>query len=344
MSTAKQPGRRVTISDIAERAGVSIGAVSFALNGRKGVSDETRERVLRVARELNWAPGSAARSLAEAKTDTYGLVLARDPQTLGMEPFYMRFLAGVEAELSTRSSGLLLQVVASPADELETLKHWHAARRVDGVLLVDVTVDDPRVAWCSGPSALPAVVVADPSVAGDLTCVWTDDATSMRQAITHLVELGHRRIGRVAGVQAYVHTRIRDSAFLAITQQLGVEAQLLRTDYAPESGRRATLKALRSKTPPTALIYDNDVMAVAGLGLASELGLSVPGDLSIIAWDDSVFCEHTFPTLTALSHDVLAFGSHAARRLFDVIAGAPSGHFLDSTPTLIIRGSSGPAG
>lgn len=343
MSTAKRPGRRVTISDIAERAGVSIGAVSFALNGRKGVSDETRERVLQVARELNWAPGSAARSLAEAKTDTYGLVLAREPHTLGMEPFYMSFLAGVQAELSTRSSGLLLQLVPSTEAELDILAHWQAARRVDGILLVDVTVDDPRVAWCGGPGALPAVVVADPSVAGDLTCVWTDDTTSMQEAVTHLADLGHRRIGRVAGVRAYAHTRIRDSAFLAITQQLGLEAQLLRTDYAPESGRRATLRALRSKTPPTALIYDNDVMAVAGLGLATELGLGVPDDLSIIAWDDSVVCEHTFPTLTALSHDVLAFGSHAARRLFDVIDGAPAGHFLDSTPALVVRGSTGPA-
>ena len=343
--SAKRPGRRVTISDIAERAGVSIATVSFALNGRKGVSDETRERVRRVAADLNWAPGSAARSLAEARTDTYGLVLARDPHTLGMEPFYMRFLAGVEVELSRRAIGLLLQVVDSSEGELATLQRWQAARRVDGVLLVDVTVDDPRVAWCSRPDALPAVVVADPSVAGELTCVWTDDATSMRAAVAHLAELGHRRIARVAGIRAYAHTRIRDSAFLAATQQHGVEAQLLRTDYAPESGRRATRRALRSATPPSALIYDNDVMAVAALGVAAELGLRVPADVSIIAWDDSVLCEHTFPTLTALSHDVLGFGSHAARRLGDVIAGTgPSGHFLDSTPRLVVRDSTGPAG
>ncbi len=342
--SAKSSGRRVTISDIAERAGVSIATVSFALNGRKGVSDETRERVKQVAADLNWAPGSAARSLAEARTDTYGLVLARDPHTLGMEPFYMRFLAGVEVELSRRAIGLLLQVVATPADELATLQRWCAARRVDGVLLVDVQVDDPRVAWGATPDALPAVVVADPSVAGDLSCVWTDDATSMRAAVAHLAELGHRRIARVAGIRAYAHTRIRDSAFLAATQQHGIEAQLLRTDYAPESGRRATRRALRSATPPSALIYDNDVMAVAALGVAAELGLRVPDDLSIIAWDDSVLCEHTFPALTALSHDVIAFGTHAASRLADVIAGgsARAAH-LDSTPALVVRGSTGPA-
>lgn len=342
MTSTNRPGRRVTINDIAKRAGVSIGAVSFALNGRKGVSDETRERVLRVAEELNWAPASAARSLAEAKTNTYGLVLARDPQTLSIEPFYMRFLAGVEAELSKRATGLLLQVVGSPEDDLETLKRWRAERRVDGVLLVDIAVDDPRVAWCSEPGGLPAVVVGDPGMAGRLSCVWTDDVTSMREAVAHLAALGHRRIGRVAGIRAFMHTRIRDSAFLAVTQQLGVEAQLLRADYGPESGRLATEAALRATDRPTALIYDNDVMAVAGLGVAHELGLAVPGDVSIIAWDDSVLCEHTYPSLTALSHDVLAFGSHAARRLTELISGGTPAHYLDSAPTLAVRSSTGP--
>ena len=107
--------------------------------------------------------------------------------------------------------------------------------------------------------------------------------------------------------------------------------------------RRATREALAASERPTALIYDNDVMAVAGLTVAMEQGLSVPADLSIIAWDDSVLCEHTFPKLTALSHDVVAFGAHAARRLFDVVAGAEPQAFLDSTPHLIVRGSTGPA-
>lgn len=333
---------RVTINDIADRAGVSIGAVSFALNGRKGVSDETRERVIRVADELGWAPASAAKSLAGSKTETFGLVLARDPNNLGVESFYMQFLAGLEAELSQRSYGLLLQVVPSVDEELETIRKWRNARRVDGLLLVDVRLHDPRIAFLSDSSLMPAVVVGDPSVAGGLTCVWTDDAASMREAVQHLAGLGHRRIARVAGLDYFAHTNIRDKAFLEETAALGIEASVLRTDYSPETGAAVTRLALEGQDRPTAFIYDNDVMAVAGLTVAMELGLSVPGDVSIIAWDDSVLCEHTFPKLTALSHDVVAFGAHVARRLFSVVGGASPQAFLDSTPKLHVRGSTGP--
>jgi len=199
-NTGRPPVSRITIADIAERAGVSIGAVSFALNGRKGVSEDTRERVRRVAEEMGWAPTRAARALAGARTDTFGLVLARDPHTLGVETFYTRFIAGMESELAKRSYGLLLQVVPSRAEELTTIKKWRASRHVDGLLLVDLAADDARVALCAEPNAIPAVVVGDPSVAGGLTSVWTDDATSMRQAVRHLSRLGHRRIAHVSGL------------------------------------------------------------------------------------------------------------------------------------------------
>ena len=87
---------------------------------------------------------------------------------------------------------------------------------------------------------------------------------------------------------------------------------------------------------------DLPMLKLAGLGVAHELGLAVPGDVSIIAWDDSVLCEHTYPSLTALSHDVLAFGSHAARRLTELISGGTPAHYLDSAPTLAVRSSTGP--
>lgn len=335
--------KRVTINDIAERTGVSIAAVSFALNGRKGVSDETRERVLKVADDLGWAPAVAAKSLAEDRTETFGMVLARDPKNLGVESFYMQFLAGLEAELAERSYGLLLQVVPSVDDELETIKKWRNGRRVDGMIMVDVRVDDPRIELASKANALPAVIVGDPSVAGGLTSVWTDDASSMREAVQHLADLGHRRIARVSGLEFFAHTKIRDDAFEAEMEERGLDAVVLRTDYSPESGASISRQAMQEPDRPTAFIYDNDIMAVAGLSVAMELGLSVPGDVSIVAWDDSVLCEHTYPKLTALSHDVVAFGSHVARRLFGVVGGAEPAAFLDSTPHLHVRGSTGPA-
>ncbi|WP_394553386.1 LacI family DNA-binding transcriptional regulator [Agromyces sp. MMS24-JH15] len=333
----------VTIAQIAERAGVSPGAVSFALNGRKGVSERTRAHILLVADELGWAPGSAAKALAEAKSNIFGLVLARDPKNLGVESFYMQFLAGMETELSPRGYGVLLQVVPDAPSELMTLRRWRTTRRVDGVLLVDLRADDPRAAYLAGHPELPTVAVADPAFVSDLTTVWTDDATAMREAVRYLASLGHRRIARVAGLAELAHTQIRDAAFVAEIAELGLEGEVLRTDYSPEQGAAATGSALASERPPTAFVYDNDIMAIAALGVLARAGLRSPDDVSIIAWDDSLLCRHSVPSLTALSHDVVAFGAHAARRLFEVAAGAAPQSHLDSTPRLAVRESTGPA-
>jgi len=334
---------KCTIADIARRAGVSTGAVSYALNNRPGVSQATRERILAVAAELGWQPSAAARSLSGSRTETVGLVLARDPSALGSESFYMQFIAGIESELEKRSYGLLLQVVPTLDAEVATYRTWRAARRVDGVVLVDPRVDDPRVGLLSEPDALPAVVVGDPTLARGLMNVWTDDAAAVRESVRYLHGIGHRRIVRVGGTEGYVHTLIRDTAFREETERLGMRGLVSRTDYTPGEGASATRALLTAPGErPTAFIYDNDVMALAGLGVASELGLRVPSDLSIVAWDDSPLCLATYPRLSALSHDVTGFGAHVARRLFDRLDGRPAASFLDSTPTLHLRGTTGP--
>jgi len=204
---------RITMPDNARRAGVSTGAVSYALNDKPGVSEETRARVIGIAAELGWAPSSAARSLSGARSEAVGLVLARDPNLLGVESFYMQFLAGIETELSKRSYALTLQVVPDLDAELRTYRAWQAARRVDGVIVVDPRSDAPRLDFFRGKDALCAVVVGDTSLASGLTNVWTDDATAMRESVRYLYAMGHRRIARVGGVETFGHTLIRDRAF-----------------------------------------------------------------------------------------------------------------------------------
>lgn len=291
---------------------------------------------------MGWAPASAARSLAESKTNTFGMVFARDPQILGLEAFYMQFLAGLETELSRREYGLLLQVVPDAESELRTIRQWRTARRVDGIILVDVRVDDPRVAYLTENPGLPAVAVGDPAHTGKLSSVWTNDGNAMRAAVQYLAGLGHRRIAWVGGPSNLSHTLARNQAFLSEAGRLGCDGLVFCTDYSPAQGAEATKAALETKERPTAFIYDNDIMAMAGLAQLSQAGLGSPGDVSVVAWDDSLLCQHTVPTLTALSHDVAGFGAHVARRLFDVLGGAEPASFLDSTPWLQPRGSTGP--
>lgn len=332
---------RITIADIARRAGVSTAAVSYALNGRPGVSDTTREQVLQIAAELGWAPSSAARSLSGAYTETVGLVLARAPETLGFESFYMQFVAGIESVLSERDYGLLLQVAPDLPAELRTYRKWRAARRVDGVVMVDPRVPDPRLDLLVAPDALPAVVVGDPSLSGGLTSVYTDDAAAMRSCVAYLAELGHTRVGHVTGTPEFGHTHIRDEAFRREAAARSLATEVRRADYTPDAGAAAT-RDLLSPGGVTAIVYDNDAMALAGLGAAHEAGVRVPEDVSLVAWDDSPVCRAAYPQLTALSHDVAGYGAHVARRLFERMAGQGPASYRDSTPALRVRGSTAP--
>ncbi|MFC0627023.1 LacI family DNA-binding transcriptional regulator [Kribbella deserti] len=333
---------RVTIKEIARRAGVSKGAVSYALNGQPGVSDATRARVLKVAEELEWVPNRAARMLSAARSETFGLVLARTAKTLSEEPFYMGFIGGVESVLSTKGYALTIQVVPDLETEMAAYRKWSAERRVDAVIVVDLRVDDPRVPLLQ-KLELPALVVGDKSLAGGLTCVWTDSTTAMTEAVEHIAELGHQRIARVAGPPEHGHVWMRGQAFAAAADRLGLTGTVVHTDFSGDEGASVTRQLMTSGPDrPTAVIYDNDLMAVAGLGVIHELGLAVPDDVTIIAWDDSTLCRITHPTLSAMSHDVVEYGGRVAHHLFELLDGAEPAAHLNSTPKLQIRGSSGP--
>jgi DNA-binding LacI/PurR family transcriptional regulator len=334
--------KRPTIADIARVAGVSKGAVSYALNGQPGVSEATRQRILTIAAEIGFKANSAARALSGSSAGAVGLALCRPARILGVEPFFMELISGIEAELSARSYGLTLQVVADHATEIAVYERWWGERRVDGVLIVDVRVDDRRLEAVRSLQ-LPAIAIAGPGEFPGVPHVWSDDAAAVAEAVEYLFALGHRTIARVGGPADLLHTAIRTEAFAAVCGRLGVRhAVTVPSDYSDEEGSRATRRLLSSGGRPTAIIYDNDIMAVAGLAVAQEMGLSVPGDLSIVAWDDSVLCRLVHPPLTALSRDVAAYGTKAARQLLALIGDGAASPVQDETAHLVPRGSTAP--
>ncbi|WP_406472448.1 LacI family DNA-binding transcriptional regulator [Streptomyces sp. NBC_01615] len=342
MTTAPTP--RVTIKDVAARAGVSKGAVSLAFNHKPGLSDATRDRIFEAARELGWAPNLAARSLSNQRVNVVGLAICRPAKLLGLEPFYMEFISGVESVLTEHSCSLLLRLVRNLEEEVGLQDAWWKGKQVSGSILVDFRDGDPRVAAVER-LGMPVVAVGHPSLTGSLTSVWTDDATAVTEAVRYLAALGHRRIARVGGAAALGHTSIRTAAFDEVGRGLGLEgAWQVTTDFSGDAGARATRSLLTSAASdrPSAIVYDNDIMAVAGLSVAAEMGLSVPGDVSLLAWDDSQLCRLTHPTLSAMSHDVHGFGAEVARTLFGVITGEGGGSHPVATPVLTPRGSTAP--
>jgi DNA-binding LacI/PurR family transcriptional regulator len=334
--------KRATIADIARAAGVSKGAVSYALNGRPGVSEATRARILHVAEQFGWHPSSAARALSDGRAGVLGLIVDRPARTLGIESFFMSLISGIEATLSGRSIGLLLQVTDDRTAELAAYRRWWAQRNVDGVILVDLARDDPRVGLLE-QLQMPAVVVGGPHGLGRLPGVWSDDRAAVTAVVDYLAALGHRRIARVAWLTHFWHTQVRTEALEAAAARLGIaDVHTVHTDYTGEAGAQVTRALLARRPAPTAIIYDNDVMAVAGVSVAHEMGVSVPRQLSMVAWDDSPLCQLTHPQLSAVSRDIAAFGAHAADRLLAVVAGEEVASFEDATPIFIPRGSTAP--
>lgn len=315
-------------------------AVSFALNGQPGVSAATRERILAIASEIGFQPSSAARALSDGRAGSFGFVFDRPARMLGIESYFMQLLSGIQAELSRDHIALLFTTAEDQAEEIEMYRTWWAQRRVDGVFLVDLQVRDQRVATLQ-ELRMPAIVFGTPKGAGPLPAVWQDDAAATRTVVEYLVGLGHRRLARVSGIPRYWHTKLRANALREAASAAGLEAVSVEGDYTSEHGAEATRELLRSARPPTAILYDNDLMAMSGLSVAQHMGVQVPAELSIVAWDDSALCELVHPSLTALRRDIAAGGAEGARRLIKLISGSQVGNYQEPPPVLIKRGSTG---
>lgn len=330
--------RRPTIADIAQRAGVTKAAVSFALNDQPGVSPATRARILQIAAEIGWQPNSAARALSDGRAGAFGLVIDRPAGFLGAEPWFMQLIAGIQGELAAVHTALLFTVAEDRRAEIDLYRRWWGQRRVDGVFVVDVRLDDPRIPVLK-ELALPAVVVGKAQSAGGLATVSTDDGAGARTVVRHFADLGHKRIAHVTGMADLWHTRVRSEALRDEARTVGIESVSVSADYTAEGGAQATSRLLKRRIPPTAILFDNDLMAVSGLGAAQRLGVEVPDELSIAAWEDSVLCSLVHPSLTALTHDVLAYGAHAAKSLLDLLAGGAPGDRAEPAPVLTVRES-----
>jgi len=314
--------RRTTIEDVARLAGVSKGAVSIALNGHVGVADATRARISEAARTLSWRPSLHARALLASRSFALGLVISRPPELLAADPFFPALIAGVESILASRGLALVLQVVdGDPITEAASYRRLADEGRVDGVLLTDLRIDDPRFAWLTELD-LPAVAVGRPSAGCPFPWLDTGDREGVRQAVRHLIALGHRRIAHVGGAPGYVHSAARRQAWEDELRAHGLEPELfIAGDFTGEGGATATRQLLESRPRPTAIIYANDLMAIAGMSAAVEAGLALPDQLSVIGIDDIPLAAHVRPALTTVRQDATEWGRAAARSLVALVEG-----------------------
>jgi DNA-binding LacI/PurR family transcriptional regulator len=336
--------RQARSQDVAELAGVSRTTVSFVLNDVPGVkiSEETRQRVLKAARQLNYYPTAAARSLASGKTRRVGLVLGEGQKHLSADAFLPTFLQGVTTSLHRRGYLLVLQM-AEDIPSHEAYVRLIREQQVDGLIISGPRSDDPLL----------------PELADDrfpfllhgrlddyrLPCVDVDNKAGAYQAVTHLIGLGHRRIGFVSNAPLpYAGAQDRFAGYRqALTEHsLPLDDDLVRiAAFLPEEGEAAMEELLALPERPTAVFAASDVVAIGVMGAIQAAGLKVPDDVAVVGFDDIFLAAYTHPPLTTVRVPAYGLGWTAAEVLISLIDGDEDTSMVTLETKLVIRDSCG---
>lgn len=330
---------RPTINDVAAAAGVSVATVSKAVNGRYGVAVETVERVLQVVQELGYESSLVASSMRSRQTGVIGVLVA------DFEPFSGEILKGVGAALHDSRYDLL----AYSGSRQQSPEGWErrSLSRLSGTLIDGVIMVTPTVVNVSAD--VPIVAIDPHTGRADLPTVESDSFGGARQATQFLAELGHRRIGFVAGRPDLRSSGLRDAGYRRALGEAGIpfDPDLVAVGrYEQDTGRGAAKRLLTGPDRPTAVFAANDLSAIAVLDVAAELGLRVPEDLSVVGFDDVPEAAQSTPPLTTVRQPIQQLGAAAVGLLTRLLAGEqPEKTHLVLPTRLVERGTTAaPAG
>jgi LacI family transcriptional regulator len=330
-------GQRVTISDVARTAGVSVATVSKVLNGRYGVAQATSARVLAVIDELGYESSLVARSLRSHRTHVIGILVAE------FEPFSAEILKGAAAAVSDAGYELLAYTGGRQSGGTGWERRYLSrlsGTLIDGAVLVTPTVVD-------ADAGVPVVAVDPHTGPTGPPTVDSDNLAGAVIATRHLLDLGHRRIGFVAGRPDLESSRLREAGYRQALTEAGiaVDEDLIRVgDYKMESARGPVAELLALPDRPTAVFAANDLTAIAAIEVARQSGLAVPGGLSVIGFDDVPEAAAATPPLTTVRQPIQQMGAAAVTMLVALLDGQTPGSTHVRLPTtLVVRGSTGPA-
>jgi len=344
MSEANARRQSVRISDVAAAAGVSKALVSYALNDRPGVKESTRTHIVAVARSMGWTPSLRARALSSSRAYAIGLVFETAPEALASDQYFTSLMAGLQSVLSTSQYSLVTEVVASPEAEVAAYRRLANEGRVDGMVVVDLHVDDARFTVLRD-AGLAFVSLGRPPQETNMPVLVYDETQAIADVIGHLVALGHQHVAQVVGPQTGGPARLRRELYQRMLRDHDLDdSWWVEGDYTAAGGRVATQTLLAAVQRPTAIIYSNDLMAIAGMGTAFEAGLRIPEDLSIIGWDDITVAQYLHPALSTVTQHPFEDGRMAATLLLEAIEGREFAEPVwTPNPRFIPRASSGAA-
>ena len=323
-------GRRPTINDVAQAAGVSTATVSKAVNGRYGVAVETVERVLKVVQDLGYESSLVASSMRSRQTGVIGVLVA------DFEPFSTEVLKGVAAALKGSSYDLL----AYSGSRQLSPEGWErrSLSRLSGTLIDGAIMVTPTVVNVSAD--VPIVAIDPHTGRADLPTVESDSFGGALNATNFLIGLGHRRIGFVAGRPDLRSSAARDAGYRRALAEAGIpyDAALVAVgNYEPESAREAARQLLTRAGRPSAIFAANDLSAIVVVEVAEELGLDVPAELSVVGFDDIPEASRFSTPLTTVRQPMAQLGATAADMVVALMNGESPRLTHIRTPTRLIR-------
>ena len=303
----------VTIQDVARAAGVSAMTVSRVINGEPNVRDTTRDAVLTAIGELNYSPNAAARSLAAGEATHIGLLYANPSAA-----YLSQFLIGALKAARRAGCHLVVEPCESDnADEQAEATRAFATSDVEGVILPPPLSESQAVLAELDAAEIPVVTVAMGFPRPDSLNVRIDDFAAAAEITRRLIELGHREIGFIKGHPNQIASHERARGFVAALKEAGLDpaaAPVEQGYFTFRSGLVATERLLARPKPPTAIFASNDDMAAAAVSVVHRRGLSVPGDVSVAGFDDTLIATTIWPELTT-GRQPIADMAHAAVEL-----------------------------
>ena len=338
--------KRPTLRDVAREAQLSVTQASRALNAHDDVAETTKERAREAAERLGYTPNLEARRLKapQTKTHSIGLILTGDSLRFS-DPFFGDLLTGLVAEGSARGYELQLSTPVEGSNPLDAYDLAVRRKRVDGFVVVRTELDDPRIHFLVDAD-IPFVAFGRPEGATGFPVV-EPSIDCLQPAVDHLAQLGHHRIDCLAEPLQFNIGAARLRSFQRAVAIHGdaVTGRVVEAGFHEVSGHKAAMEMLQEEDRPTAIVAVNDLLALGAMQAASDLGLDVPGDLSVVGFDDIAAARMVSPGLTTFHQPARAVAAALIDELVHTVeSGSLTGRSgAEIQADLVIRSSTGQA-
>lgn len=324
---------KATIHDVSRLSGVSTATVSRAFSSPDQVKEATRRKVYEAASALNYSPNAIARDMVLQRTNRVAYIICKKHATI-LDEFY----AGICEGIMRRANALNLQLIISTADDWQKMAANAQSKQIEGVILGgDAEAELINDFQSRGIS----IVLVNNRAAGmELPCVLADERDGIRQAVDHLITLGHKRIAMVLGRFSPYIVRERYTGFIEAMKRHGLTVgsqDIAMCERDIESATEAAEKLLFRPERPTAVVGGNDVIAAGVMKAARRLNISVPKALSVTGFDDSSICSMLEPELTSMRVDVQRMGESCVDILKDTMEGKSQAAGAVMIPTRLIK-------